>query len=81
MASEASRRLALTDRLRSSMAPDLAAHLTGTNLRDDGTLILLTTSPEWAARLRYEAARLLAHCREQFPATTRVRVRVTHPDR
>ena len=80
LASEASQRLALTDHLRSSIDPDLAAHLTGANLREDGTLILLTTSPEWAARLRYEAARLLAGCRERFPAAARVRVRVTHPD-
>ena len=80
LASEASQRLALADRLRSSIEPDLAVHLTGANLREDGTLVLLTTSPEWAARLRYEATRLLTACREQYPAAARVRVRVTQPD-
>ena len=79
LADEASQRVALTDHLRSSIDPEIGAHLAGANLRDDGTLIVLASSPEWAARLRFESDNLLSKCREFHPAAARVRVRVEHP--
>ena len=80
LASAAAGRLALGDHLRSSIDPALAARLIGANLRDDGTLVVLAASPEWAARLRFESSRLLAACREQHPGAARVRVRVSQTD-
>ena len=78
LAAEASRRLELTDHLRNALNPEIAAQMTGCNLRDDGTLVILATSPDWAARLRFESQTLLSACRETYPGTTRVRVRVAH---
>ena len=80
LASEARDRLALTEHLRSGLATDLGAHLTGCNLHDDGTLIILAEGPEWAARLRFESETLLSRCRERHPGATRVRIRVSHPE-
>lgn len=62
--------------LRSALGGGLAAELRSASLRDDGTLVVIAASPAWAARLRFEAPALLAKCREQHPAATRVRVRV-----
>ncbi len=78
LAAEATRRLELTDRLRSALSPDTATRMTGCNLRDDGTLVVLATSSEWAARLRFESETLLSVCREIHPGTTKVRIRVAH---
>ena len=46
----------------------------------DGALVVRTTAPEWAARLRFETERLLALSREVYPGTTSVKVRVAYPD-
>ena len=82
LAAEASRRLELADHLRNTLDPAIGAQMTGCNLRDDGTLVVLTTSPEWAARLRFESTTLLSACRELHPGTTKVQVRVaSHQDR
>ncbi|RMF95558.1 MAG: DUF721 domain-containing protein [Gammaproteobacteria bacterium] len=76
LAAAAAGRLALGEHLRSSIEPALAAHLRGANLREDGSLVVLADSPEWATRLRFESSRLLAACRRQYPGATRVLVRV-----
>ena len=77
LAREAADRVALTDRLREALDPELGHSLRAANLREDGTLVLLASGPEWAARLRYEADRLLRLCREKNPQAARVRVRVS----
>ena len=69
-------RLDLADDLRKILPPDLQAALTGCNLRGDGTLVVTTDSPAWAARLRFESEALLRACRGRFPEAARVRVRV-----
>ncbi len=79
LAAEATRRLELTDRLRNALNADTAAQIAGCNLRDDGTLVVLATSSEWAARLRFESDKLLTACREVHPGTTKVRIRVAQP--
>lgn len=78
LAAGAADRLALTDHLRGALEPALAAHLTGANLRDDGTLVVLASNPEWAARLRFESDHLLACCRDRYRQAARVRIRVAH---
>lgn len=79
LARAAAGRVELLDLLRGRLPADLQACLVGCNVRDDGTLVLTTASPAWAARLRFEAPGLLACCRERFPATARVRVRSATP--
>ena len=59
LAAEARRRVHLTDYLRSQLPEGLSAGVLGCNIRPDGTLIVIASSPEWANRLRFESARLL----------------------
>jgi hypothetical protein len=69
----------LTVALRGALPPDLATALRSASIADDGTLVVTTTSPVWASRLRFEADALLAACRVQHPATERIKVRVGPP--
>jgi hypothetical protein len=46
--------------LKKVLDPGLALHLKGVNLRPDGQLVLVAESPAWAARLRFEADKLIA---------------------
>lgn len=75
LAREATTRLDLADTVRNSLPPDLAAAISTCNLRPDGTLVVTATSPDWAARLRFEGDTILAGCRSAWPAAERVRVR------
>lgn len=75
LAREADRRVELGEHLRAGLAPELRDAVVACNLRDDGTVVVMAASPAWAARLRYEGENLLAHCRQRFPAVTRLRVR------
>ncbi len=77
LATEAAARVALTDHLRTGLGEALGNHVAAANLRADGTLVVLATGPEWAARLRFESDRLLALCRAINPAAARVRIRVS----
>lgn len=74
--SEAEKRLALADFLKDALPESLREAVLSCNLRDDGTLVVSTTGPAWAARLRFEGDALLSRCRERHPAAARVRVRV-----
>lgn len=73
---EAEKRLALADFLREALPGDLRGAVLSCNLHDDGTLVVSTPGPAWAARLRFESDALLSRCRERHPSATRVRVRV-----
>ena len=76
LARAASSRLDLADCVRKQLPPALAAAIATCNLRPDGTLVVTAASPEWAARLRFEADGILAGCRQDWPAAARVRFRV-----
>ena len=78
LAKQAQSRVSLTEHIRAGLTDELADRFLGCNLRDDGTLVVIATSPEWAARLRFESDRLLSLCREHYPATQRVKIRVAH---
>jgi len=80
LAETARQKLALSEHIRTGLAPDLGAELLHCSIDDDGTLIVRTTSPEWAARLRFENETLLSLSREVHPETTSVKVRVAYPD-
>ena len=62
------------------LAPELAAEMVGCDLNPQGILILRVSSPEWAARFRFESEQLLALCRKKRPETQSVKIRVAHPD-
>jgi len=52
LAAGAARRSALLQQVGACLPPELAARVTGANLRED-TLVLITDSAAWASRLRY----------------------------
>ena len=48
----------LTSSLQAALPPDLAGNLIAANVREDGDLVLVCSSPAWASRLRFEADQL-----------------------
>lgn len=72
---EATTDLAAT--LRAALPPTMAEGLRAASVREDGTLVVLAASSAWASRLRFEGERLLARCREGYPHTQRIEVRVS----
>ncbi len=76
LARAASSRLDLADCARRQLPEALAPAVVSCNLRPDGTLVVTAASPEWAARLRFEADGILSGCRRDWPAAARVRFRV-----
>jgi hypothetical protein len=78
LAEEAKRSVDLFEHIRSGLPADLSPQLISCALDDDSTLVIRTSSPEWAARLRFENALLLSLCRERHPETRAVRIRVSH---
>ncbi len=77
LAQEARRRTDLSDFLRKKLPPELAAGLTHCNFHADGTLMLLASSPERAARLRFEAEQVRQLCMEHGTNVTQIKVRVS----
>ncbi len=49
----------LTTALRAGIEPELAENLIAANVQDSGQLVIICSSSTWAARLRFEAERLL----------------------
>jgi hypothetical protein len=56
---QANDRQRLTERLKAGLEPGLASQLSAANLRQDGQLVLIASSPAWAARLRFESEKIL----------------------
>ncbi|MEZ5562289.1 MAG: DciA family protein [Gammaproteobacteria bacterium] len=76
LAQAAERHADLATQVRAVLGEPLGSYVSACNLRPDGTLIMTAASPEQAARLRFEAETVLKACRRQFPAASRVKVRV-----
>lgn len=68
----------LAGRLAAALPADLRPGLRAANVRTDGELVIIAESPAWAARLRFEADKLLAAAREAGDDVERIRVRVSH---
>jgi len=66
----------LTVRLKAALAEPAASQLLAANVGDDGSLVVICSSPSWAARLRFESERLLAAAAEAGVRVERLRVRV-----
>jgi len=55
---------------------DEARSVIAANIRDDGELVVLASSPAWAAKLRFEAEALMTAARQSGAEVTSCTVRV-----
>jgi hypothetical protein len=67
----------LVQKLQQCVAPGEGASIRAANVRDDGTLVVLVSSPAWAARLRFESDKLLAAAHEAGSPATTCKIRVS----
>ena len=67
----------LADALRARLDPAEARGLLAANIHDDGEMIVLASSPAWAARLRFLSDELLDAARETGAEVVSCRVRVS----
>jgi len=80
LAATAQQKIALSEHIRNGLDPEVGPEVLHCSIDADGILTVRTSSPEWAARLRFENQRLLELSREINPATVSVRIRVAYPD-
>jgi hypothetical protein len=59
-----------------ALPEEFAQHVLAANVRDDGELVVLTSSPAWAAKLRFEADALMGAARQSSATVTACKVRV-----
>ena len=52
----------LSNYLRNNLDKSLAQGFVHCNMRDDATLVISATGPEWAARLRFESQLIIELC-------------------
>jgi len=76
LADAARMRADLSDYLRTSLDPSLTAGFVHCNMREGGTLVVMASSPEWAARLRFESQQFIDLCQKRNIDVSNVRVRV-----
>ncbi len=79
LAAQARAKVDLTDHIRKALPSELGAEIVHCAVENCGTLIVRTTSPEWANRLRFENEQLLTLARQRHPEATQVKIRVAHP--
>ena len=63
--------------LQQQLPDEIAANILSANVRDDGELVVLASSPAWAAKLRFEADKLMAAASESGTSITSCKVRVS----
>jgi hypothetical protein len=66
----------LTTALQGGLPDDLAANLVAANVREDGNLVLVCSSPAWASRLRFETDQLIEIARKTGANVTECSVKV-----
>jgi hypothetical protein len=66
----------LVTRLQSCLAENAARSVVAANIRGDGELVVLASSPAWAAKLRFEAESLMTAARQTGAEVTSCTVRV-----
>jgi len=66
----------LVHTLQQALPDDLSASIRSANIRDNGELVILAASPAWAAKLRFEANRLMEIVRQAGTDVTSCTVRV-----
>ncbi len=62
--------------LQQSLPADCATSISAANIRGNGELVILASSPAWAAKLRFEADGLMAAARASGSDVTSCTVRV-----
>lgn len=67
----------LVSQLQHALPVEIAQHILAANIRDDGELVVLTSSPAWAAKLRFEADALLDAARSAGATVESCSVRVS----
>ena len=67
----------LTQALCDGLPGEYAGAIAAANLREDGSLVVIATSPAWASRLRYETDKLLSAARNAGCDASQCRVRVS----
>jgi hypothetical protein len=67
----------LVNRLQKSLPDEIGPQILAANIRDNGELVVLTSSPAWAAKLRFEADALLDAARATGAAVETCTVRVS----
>jgi hypothetical protein len=76
LAVAAQQRADLGDYMRKNLDASLKGGFLHCNLREDETLVVTATSPEWAARLRFASAQFLQLSRERGLSVKTIKVRV-----
>ena len=66
----------LVHKLQQAFPDDISESIRSANIRDDGELVILASSPAWAAKLRFEADRLMDTARQTGADVTSCTVRV-----
>ncbi|MDJ0904866.1 MAG: DUF721 domain-containing protein [Woeseiaceae bacterium] len=66
----------LVGQLQKALPDDIGQQVLAANIRDGGELVVLTSSPAWAAKLRFEADALLDAARETGAGVESCTVRV-----
>ena len=66
----------LVHKLQQALPDDIRSSIRSANIRDNGELVILASSPAWAAKLRFEADRLMDTARQTGAEVTSCTVRV-----
>ena len=67
----------LTERLRQSLPTDMADGIEAASIRDPGELVVLASSPAWAAKLRFETEKLQQAAERAGASVSHCTVRVS----
>jgi len=67
----------LTSMLQRELDPDQAVNLRAASLRDNGELVLITSSSAWASKLRFEAEKIMEIARRSGARVESCRVTVS----
>ena len=68
----------LSGRLRDALPRELGQAVVSANVGEDGRLVVIATTPAWAARLRFVAEQLIAAAGAAGRPATHCVVRVSH---
>ena len=63
--------------LQRQLPEETAANIVAANIRDEGELVVLASSPAWAAKLRFEQDALMAAARQSGADVSSCKVRVS----
>ena len=70
----------LTEAITGALPDEFAGSVLAASLREGGELVVLAASPAWAAKLRFEADRMVAIARDSGADVQSCRVRVSRMD-